>query len=184
MRNRLSELIDDISRQLAQLSKRERMLVMLAAFSVVFFLGSIALGSTRSTIARKQMAIEEKTQQLQQISVYAKSYAENERSRREMEGRLSGPPLRLLSHMQELATRHGLAIGSMSERGDSTTDGVKESTVDLQITGASIDKLTALLNDVERHQRIVKIKGLRLRKTSDDDLLNVNLSVGTYQLVN
>lgn len=182
MKNRLIELFEDLSRHLGQLSKRERMLVMLAALSVVFFVGSVAVGSTRSSIARKEMSIEEKGQQLQQISVYAKSYAESERSRREMESRLTGQPLRLLSHMQELATRHGLAIGSMNERGDVSTDGVKESTVDLQITSAPIDKLTAMLNDVEKHQRIVKIKGLRVRKIGNEELVNVNLSVGTYQL--
>lgn len=180
--NRITEIFDELSRHFTQLSKRERMLVLLAGVSAVFFIGSIVVGTVRSNMARREIAIEEKTQQLQQIAVYAQSYAETERTRRELEGRLSGQPLRLLSHMQELANKHGLAIGSMSERGEATVDGVKESTVDLQIGAASIDKLTAMLNEVERHQRIVKVKKLRVRRTSAEETLNVTLSVATYQL--
>lgn len=180
---RLRELLEELERFYAQLSRRERLLVLAAAGCAVLFVGSIAFGTVRSSTARREMAIQEKSEQLQQIAVYAQTYSETERTRRELEGRLSGPPLRLLSHMQELADKHGLGIGSMSERGESTIDQVKETVVELQIGSASIDKLTALLNEIERNQRIVKVKKLRVRRqTGDPKALNVNLTVGTYQL--
>ena len=58
---------------------------------------------------------------------------------------------------------------------------VAESLVEVQLRDASIDKLTAFLNEMERDQRIIKVKKLNVRASADQKL-NVILTVGTYQL--
>lgn len=180
---RLRALLADANRYFSQLTKRERMLLALAGVSVLVFGGSIVVASVRSSMSRHEISIEEKEGQLKQIAVYAAGYAESERGRREMEGRLGGAPLRLLTHMQELADKNGLVISSMNDRGDTTTDQVKESIVELQIASTPIEKLTQLLNEIERNPRIIKVKKLRVRRGSGDDKsLNVTLTVAAYSL--
>lgn len=179
---RLRTFLADLSRLFAQLSRRERLLVGLAALSVVVFAASIALSSVRSGIDRRELSIEEKQLQLQQVGIFAQSFTQNERARKDLEARLAGPPVSLLSHMQQLADKNGLVISSMNDRGETTTDGVKESLVELQIASTPVDKLTALLNELERGPRILKVRKLRMRKGTDDKALNVTLTVGAYGL--
>jgi general secretion pathway protein M len=181
--DKLRELAADLSRYFQQLTRRERILVVLAAASVVVFVGSITLATVSRSIDRTELAIADRLQALQQVGVYAQGYAANERSRRELEARLSGPPVRLMSHLQELADRHGVAIRSMNERGDQTTGQVKETLVELDIGEVPIEKVTAFVNDVEASPKIVKVRKLRLHKNSGDTkALVVKLTVATYQL--
>lgn len=181
---RLRALSGDLSQYLSQLTRREKMLVSLAALSVVVFVGSIVTANISRSITRHELSIEDKVQSLGQVSFFAQTYSANERTRRELEGRLGGPPVRLLSHMQELATKHGLEIGSMSDKGDQTADKVKESMVDVQFKPAPIEKLTPLLNEIERNPHIIKVKKLRMKRvgTGEDKNLLMSLVVATYQL--
>lgn len=180
---RIRALIDELSRYFAQLSKRERMLVALAGLSVLVFIGSVTMTTISSSIARREVSIEEKSQQLQQVAVYAQNYAQNERTRREAEARLNGPPVRLLSHLQELADKHGLTITSMNDRGENQIDQVKETLVEMQISSTPVNKLTAMLNEIERNPRLLKVKKLRVRRmNADTEDLNVTMTVATYQM--
>lgn len=181
---RIQELIADISRYFSQLTKRERILVAVAAAGMVLFVGSIVYSSVSRRISRHEMSIEEKLLAFEQVAVYAQTFTESERERKELERRLSGEPIRLLSFMQKLAEKHGLSIGSMSERGENTVDQVKESLIELQIAAAPIDKLTKMLDEIEREPRILKVRKLRLRPvTGSETDMNVTLTVGAYQLV-
>ncbi len=180
---RIRNALDVISRAFAQLSRREKILVGTAGGTAVLFVGSIIFATLRSSATRHELSIAEKEGQLKQVAVYATSFGESERRRREMEARLGGTPLRLMTHMQELCDKHGLVIGSMNDRGESTTDKVKESVVELQIASAPIEKLTPLLNDLEHNARIVKVKKMRLRRlTGDEKAVNVTLTVATYSM--
>jgi type II secretory pathway component PulM len=174
--------LDNIRRSIAQLTPRERLLLGFAGAGLVLFVGSIVFSSLNSSISRHEVAIEEKDGQLKQVAAYAQTYAEAERTRKELEGRLGGPPLRLLSHMQELCDRHGLTIGSMNDRGETTLAGLKESLVELQLGSAPIEKFIPLLNEVEKSQRPVKIRKLRVRTGTDPKVMQVNMTVATYAL--
>jgi type II secretory pathway component PulM len=157
------------------------MLVSLAGGAFVIFVSAIIYGTMASSISRHDLSIQEKQLQLQQIAVYAQTYADAERSRRELESRLNGPPLKLLTRLQESAEKHGLTIAGMSEKGENAEGQVKESLVEVQIRDATIDKLTTFLNELERDQRIIKVRKLNMRASADQKL-NVFLTVGTYQL--
>lgn len=180
---RLRALLADAGRYLSQLTKRERLLLALAGASVVIFVGSVAIATVRSAISTREAAIAQKEQELKEVAVYAGSYAASERARRGMEGRLGGPPLLLMTHLQKLADQQGLTIGSMNDRGSTTVGQVKESVVELQIASTPLDKLTALLDQVERDPHVVKVKNLRVQRLSGGDkALNVSLTVATYSL--
>jgi len=91
-----------------------------------------------------------------------------------METKLGGPPLRLMSQLQEFAEKEGLTVSAMNDRGEQNLDRVKESLVELQIASAPIDKLTAMLNDIEHDPRVIKVRKMRLRSTTTDNTaLNV-----------
>lgn len=181
---RIRGLIAEANRYLGQMTKRERMLVALAGVSGVIFILSIVFGSISSAIRRRNESIEEKMQSLQQVAVFSQSFNETERTRKDLEGRLGGQPLRLLSHLQEKADSFGLTIGSANDRNETTTGQVKEALVEISIPSASIDKLTKFLTAIEQTPRIVKVKKLRVRRnTGTEETLNVTLTAATYSLV-
>lgn len=177
-------LIASAQQYLAQLSRRERLSVAgLAVFFVLFF-AYIAFSSVYKSIDRRLVAIEDKTSQLTKVAIFAQSYATSEKERKDLESKLKGPPVRLMSQLQSFAERRGLTISAMNDRGEQVHDKLKESLVELQVAQASIDKLTDFLNDVEHDPRIMKVRKLRLRTTSSDaKAINATLTIGTYQLV-
>jgi len=179
----LRRFLHDLSALAGRMSRREKLLVGGTAAGFVLFVGSVVLGQVARSVSRHEASIEEKTSSLAQIAVYARDYAESERTRKELENRLGGPAPSLVTHMQTLADKYGLGIGSMSDRGLNHVGGVDESVVELQIANAPLDKLVGLVNDVEKSPRIVKLRKLRVRRTTGDPkLLNVTLTVTTYSL--
>lgn len=180
--DRLRDLLADITRILSSMSPRERMLVSLAGVAAFIFIGSIALTTVQGATARKETSIEEKKMALEQVAIYARSYGENERARKQIEARLGGTPIRLMSLMQDLADKNGLTIGSMNDRGESNIDDVKESVVEVSIASAPVTKLVSILNEIEKNPRPVKVRKMRVKPNSTDDTLNVTLTVASYQL--
>jgi len=175
--------LDNVKNAFAQLTPRERLLLGVAGAGLALFVSSIVFSSLSSSISRREISIEEKEGQLKQVAANAQTYAESERSRQELEGRLGGAPLRLLPHLQELCDRNGLTIGSMNDRGETALGGLKESLVDLQLTSAPIEKFIPLLNAVEKSPRPVKIRKLRVRSAGTDaKTLQVTMTVATYAL--
>ncbi len=183
--DRLRALFSDASRYLAQLTRRERLMLGAAAATMVLFVGSLSVAAIRSSIARREDAISDKERSLEKVQVYAQSYAANEQRRRQVQSRLAGPPVALMTDLQKLAEQQGLAIASMNPRGDQTRGKVKESMVEVQIASTPLDKLTNLLNEVEKNPHVVRVEKLHVRRISGDDKsLNVSLTVATYSLVN
>lgn len=180
---RIRTLLADAARYYAQLTKREKTLLLLMAGVGAFLTLFISVSVVSSSIEHHQQAISEKESDLKLVAAFAQGYAENERARRELETRLGGAPLRLLTHLQDAAKKHDLTISSMNDRGETTTDQVKESLVELQIAATPIEKLAPLLTDIERDSHIIKVKKLRIRRGgAEDKSLNVTLTVATYSL--
>lgn len=180
--NRIRDLIADLVRLFAGLSPRERMLVTLAGVGAVIFISSIVMTTVNSSMNRREASIAEKQLSLEQVAVFARSYGENERARKAIEAKLGGPPVRLMSMMQELTDKNGLTVGSMNDRGESTDGDIKESVVEVSIASTPVDKLTAILNELERKPQPVKVRKLRVKRNSADETLNVTLTVSSYQL--
>ncbi len=181
--NRIRQAFQDAARYYAQLTRRERTLLALMGGVGVFLALFITTSVIRSSIDRHQSSIEEKEGQLKLVAAYAQTFSETERARRDLEAKLGGAPLRLMTHMQELADKHGLVIASMNDRGESTNEQVRESLVELQLAAAPIEKLTPLLNEIEKNPHIVKVRKLRLRRgTGEDKTFVATLTVATYSL--
>jgi len=165
-----------------QLSDRERRLLALAGAGVLFFVGSLAWSGVSSAMEEREAIIEDKEQSLAQVAHLAGNYAENERRRRDLEGRLAGPALPLLGHMQELCDKHHITIRQLSDRKSTTTGDVTEAVVELSGGAGNITDLTALLNELERNPRIIKVKKMRASTTgpAESRSINFTLTVATY----
>lgn len=182
--NRLKALWAEAQRYFSRLSQREQLLIGAAGLCFVIIVFFFVISTFMHSINHQEESIEEKLGSLQKVAVYSQSYAANERARKEMELKLSGPPVRLMSQLQQLAEKHSLTISAMNDRGEQTKNKVKESLVELQIASASIADLTGLLNDIESSPQLMKVRKMRLRPiTAENTSLNVSLTVGTYQLV-
>jgi type II secretory pathway component PulM len=183
--NRLRALIAEAQRYFAQLSARERLMLVVMGITSVLFVGGLVLSSFFHSISRHELSIIEKSANLQKVAIYAQRYAENKRKQEDLEMKLKGPPTRLISELSGLAEKHGLTISSINERGEQNLDKVKESLVELQIASAPINQLNDLLNDIEHETKLMKVRKLRLRPTggADSTALNAILTIGTYQLV-
>lgn len=181
---KLNALLAEARRYMDQMTRRERLMVMAAGGTFVLFVSSIVLTTISHSINRHEISIEEKSGNLQKIAVYAQSFAQGERERKNLQMKLSGPPVQLMSELSSLAGKRELNIGAMNDRGEHKVDLVEEKLVELQINDASIDKLTELLNDIEHDPKIIKVRKLRLRRTGPTaDTINAVMTVGSYQLL-
>lgn len=181
--DRINELFAGLGRALGQLTPRERLLVSLAGVSVVVFVASITWTSLSSSIGRKEASIEEKALMLQQVAAYAQTYQESEAARRQMEMRLGSEPVRLSSHVESVATANQVTIPTLSDLGEKQLEGVRESLVEIRLPKIGLNELNALLNNLEKSQRVVRIRKVRMRRDpADPKMLNVTVVVGSYWL--
>ncbi|HWV39333.1 MAG TPA: type II secretion system protein GspM [Vulgatibacter sp.] len=176
--------IDRARESWASLSLRERR--MLTILFAAFVVAAIAMGfgSMRKDIAARQARIAEKQMQIQKVAVLAAGYREAELARSRIEARIRGKPVRLFSYLEDISNRQNLALGDMQDRGtDSAGEGIERSTVELSFAQIELRKLVEFLNEIEKSSHLVKVEKLRVRHRNDDpDLLDVNLTVSTYNL--
>jgi len=166
------------------LSLRERRMLLLMFAAFVITVVVLAFGSIRKDIATRTASIADKEMQLQKVAILAGGYRDAEVERTKIESRLRGTPVRLFSYLEDISKRQNLQIGDMQDRGtDPAGEGVQRSTVEVSFAQIDLKSLVNFLNEIERNPRLVKVERLRVRHRNDDpDLLDVNLTVSTYQL--
>lgn len=176
--------IDKARESWASLSARERR--MLSLLFAAFVVAAVAMGfaTMRKDIASRQARIAEKQMQIQKVAVLASGFREAELARSRIESRIRGTPVRLFSYLEDISKRQSLPLGDMQDRGtDPAGDGIERSTVELSFAQIELKKLADFLNEIEKSPHLVKVEKLRVRHRNDDpDLLDVNLTVSTYQL--
>jgi general secretion pathway protein M len=145
----------------ARLSPRERVMVSAAiAAVVVFILFLVITGVSRSLRARERR-IEAKTQ---------------------METRLKGPPVQLMSFVSQTGAQMGVEVNDLRPGTPSTAEGLTEDSVEVNLARIDLVKLARLLDALERGPGVVKVRRLRLAtRTDDPTLVDVTLQVATWQ---
>jgi len=176
--------IDRARESWSSLSLRERRMLSLLFAAFVVTVVAMGFGSMRKDIASRQARIAEKQMQIQKVAVLASGYREAELARSRMESRIRGTPVRLFSYLEDISRRQSLALGDMQDRGtDAAGEGIERSTVELSFAQIELRKLVEFLNEIEKSPHLVKVEKLRVRHRNDNpDLLDVNLTVSTYQL--
>jgi general secretion pathway protein M len=169
---------------LAKLSPRERLMVSAAAAAVFLFVASLVSVRISNGISSCERRIEDKTRLLSQISKLAEGYRARQAERLQMESRLKGPPVQLLSYISQQGASFQIEVGDLRPSNASgELEGLKEEAVEVGLARVELSKLARFLQALERGQGVVQVRKLRLSTRSDDKrLVDATFTVSAYQL--
>jgi len=181
---RLKKLFSDASDYLAAASPREKRMVTFAVVGVVVFIVLVVFTSFSNTIRKKQDALEEKQGDFDKVQRLAADFGAREQERQLLEAKLRQSPPSLMSFVDGLAKGEQIEIGSMSDRGvvsGGQNGKPKESSLEVNMGKVPLEKLTRLLEAIDKSPGVVRVRRLRVRKSSDSkDTLDVTLTISTW----
>jgi general secretion pathway protein M len=174
----------DVEGWLGKLSPRERVMVAAATAAVVVFSVWLVSRSIGAGIDTREAHIEQKTRVLSQIGKLAEVYRRREASRKELEARLKGSPVALMSHVSQTGATLGIQVNDLRPTtAPSEADGLREEAVEVNLAKIELNRLAALIQNLERGSGVVRVRRLRVTTRSDDPaLVDATLLVATYTL--
>jgi general secretion pathway protein M len=184
MMERLRALRAELFAWLAKLSPRERVMVSAAAGAVALFLvWVISLEIGRGLTAREHH-IEDKTRVLAQISKLAEVYRARQAQRQQLEARLKGSPVQLLSYISQQGAQQQVEVGDLRPTPPSgELEGLREDAVEVNLARVELGRLAHFLQSLERGQGVVMVRRLRITARADDpNLVDATFTVAAYQL--
>lgn len=187
---RLRQLRADLEAWFGRLAPRERALVGAAGVALVVFALALGYARLQRGVALREAAIERKTQVLSQVGQLAQGYRQVQAERGQLEARLRGPPLQLMSFVAQTGQRLGIEVNDLrpgtaeaAGPGTAAAEGLSEETVEVSLAKLGLDKLGSLLQELERGPGVVKVRRLAMRGRNDDPAaVDVTLVVATYRL--
>jgi general secretion pathway protein M len=181
---RLKQLRAAVETWLAQLAPRERVLVSVAAAAVALFTVSLVASRVSSGISAREARIEEKTKILSQIGKLAAGYRVAQAERQQIESRLKGQQVQLISHVAQTGATLGVDVNDLRPSGAPTeSNGLVEESVEVNLVRIELAKLARLVQALERGPGVVKVRRLRVSTRTDDPLLvDASIVVSTYTL--
>ena len=180
----MKELIARLQAQLANLSARERRLVLFgggAMLVFVVFMVTFTFSNKADAIRDRTMA---KIRKLDEVQTLAAGFRDNESRRLAVESQLKASNIRLLTYLEEKAKAAGIELPSINPKPDVTLEGDKivESAVELSLTEVKLNRLVDFLTSVEAAPGgLVKVKYLRLEPRPSNETLTAWLTVATYK---
>jgi general secretion pathway protein M len=182
----LRKLRADFEAWFTRLSARERVMVSLAGVAIAVFVVFMGAMSVQRGIRAREASIDRKTQVLAQVGKLAQGYRAVQAERNQLEAKLKGPPVQLMSFVAQTGQRLGIDVNDLrpgQAAPGSSTDRVIEETVEVNLPKLDLPKLASLLQELERGPGIVKVRRLALRSRNDDPAaVDVTIVVATYQL--
>ncbi len=169
---------------LRTLAPRERVMVTTAAASVAIFLVWLVSFWIGGAVDLRERSIEGKTRVLSQVGKLAEGYRRREAERKDLEARLKGSPVALMSHIAQAGASLGIPVNDLRPSTTPTElEGVREETVEVNLARIELSKLSALLQSLERGAGVVRVRRIRITTRNDDPaLVDATLLVATYQL--
>jgi len=179
----LKALWANLENALAELSARERRMVLAAGAAVLVFVLFITLFSISSTGSQTVRHTADKMAKLQDVQALAASFREQEAQRQAIERQLTGNGIKLISYVNEKGTAAGLDIQSMNPKADVPigSGNIIESAVELTLPDVNLRRLVDFLNTVEAGG-MVKVKSLRLEPRVANETLTAWITVVTYRI--
>jgi len=175
----------DLEAWFSKLSQRERGLVSLAAVAVALFVAFLVALKVQRGIAAREARIDQKTQDLAQVGKLAQGYRQVQAERQQLEAKLKGPPVQLMSYVAQTGQRLGIEVNDLrpSQSSASASEKVVEATVEVSLAKLDLPRLANLLQELERGAGIVKVRRLAIRTRNDDpNAVDVTIVVAAYQL--
>ena len=182
----LRKLRSDLEAWFSRLAPRERVLVSAGAAAVVVFILFIGFVKTQRGIAGREANVDRKTQVLAQVGRLAQGYRQTQAEWTQLEAKLKGPPLQLMSFVSQAGQRLGIEVTDLRPGTPGTgspTDKVVEDTVEVNLARLDLQKLAALLQALEGGPGVVKVRRLAVRTRNDDPMaVDATILIATYQL--
>lgn len=182
----LRKLRADLEAWFSRLAPRERVMVSAAAAAVAAFVLFLVFTSVQHRIAAREASIDRKTQVIAQVGKLAQGYRQVQAERAQLEAKLKGPPLQLMSFVAQTGQRLGIEVNDLrpgTPGATGATDKVVEDTVEVNLAKLDLPRLAALLQELERGPGVVKVRRLALRTRSDDpNAVDATIVIATYQL--
>jgi general secretion pathway protein M len=181
---RLRQLWLEAQNWVGGLSRREQVLLGVAAATVAAFAVFVTVFSLANAADATRRRTAAKIEQLTQAQGLAQSYAEAERARKADEAQLSATGVSLITFLEEKGAQSGLDIPTLTPKADVPLgDGrITENSVELTLTDVTLPRLVAFLSAVENGPGMVRVKSLRIEPHPKDNLLTAWATVATYRL--
>jgi general secretion pathway protein M len=168
------------------LAPRERVLVSLAGIAFVLFFVFLVAMKVQRGIAAREARIDRKTLDLAQIGKLSQGYRQVQQERAQLEAKLKGPPVQLMSYVAQTGQRLGIEVNDLrpgQSSGGAANDKVVEETVEVTVPKLDLPRLARFVQELERGAGVVKVRRLALRTRNDDpNAVDVTFVVATYQL--
>ncbi len=175
----------DLEAFFARLSQRERVMVTAAAVAVAAFLVFLVSHGISRSIRTREARIQEKTRVLSQVGKLAQGWRAAQAERAELEQRLRGKSLPLMTFLSQTGSRLGIEVNDLRPSAAPTdaAGGVVEESVEVSVAKIDLPRLARLLEELERGPGVVKVRRVQVRTRTDDPAaVDVSLLVATYQL--
>jgi general secretion pathway protein M len=180
---RLRRLRGDLEAWVGTLSSRERILVTVAALCVAVFALWLVVHRIGSGATAREARIEQKTKVLSQIGKLAEGYRRRAAERQALDARLKGSPVQLMSHISQAGATLGIQVNDLRPTGAPVeSEGLREESVEVNLARIDLQKLSQLMQSLERGAGVVKVRRIRLSTRNDDPaLVDATLVVSTFQ---
>jgi len=180
----IGQLTTTLQTTFATLSVRERRMVAAAGTAVVAFIIFMVLFSFSNKADAIRNRTRTKAEQLAQVEQLAAGYRVQKAKQDAAERELMASNVRLISYLEEKATRAGLDLPTINPKADVPLDGTKivESAMELTLTDVTLGRLVEFLTSVEAGPGIVKVKYLRIEPRVQNETVTAWVTVATYKL--
>ncbi|MEO1174812.1 MAG: type 4a pilus biogenesis protein PilO, partial [Myxococcota bacterium] len=164
------------------LNAREQTIVAVGAGVGGLLVLMLIGGVLSSSIAQVEKRIALKTGQLAEVVRLETEYKAREAERRSRLSELERSNVNLVSTVSDAARFAGFEIGEIRpEQGPPNEEGFAESSVDLQASGLTINRLEKFLTKVEQTRGVVTLPRLEVKKPYRKETLNIKMTVATYK---
>jgi len=168
------------------LAPRERFMVAGGAAAAALLLVLMAFTGVQRSISRREANIDRKTLVLAQAGKLAQGYRAVQAQRTQLEARLKGPPLQLMSYVAQTGQRLGIEVTDLRPGPPGAgpgSDKLAEETVEVNLAHLELQRLATLLQSLEQGPGVVKIRRLALRSRNDDPMaVDATIVIATYRL--
>jgi type II secretory pathway component PulM len=182
----VKELIARIRASLANLSPRERLLVVAAGgVFLVFVLVVAVINPVVSASSRASRRVETAEEELRAVQILRSRYDEVNARMVSVEQRIrSGPQGEIFTTLESLARASAVTVDSMEPRTSPANDDYRETKVQVLLRGVTLAQMVNYLQRIESAPQLLSIKSLRIRTRSDKpDLLDVNFTVSSFEAI-
>lgn len=180
-------LIESITQWFDGLSEREKKLLAMLLLSLLALLFVGTIYGAISRLNSKESQLIKNKEQVAKIQSLRPSYLSS-RSKSEREKlRIARNNISLFSFIQSITTSLGLSVRDLNEqKRPLPRSNIVEISVKLNLIKLSIDKLTALIDEIEtsNYGDLVKVTKLKVNKRFDEpDLLDLQMTISTWKSV-